>query len=84
MEFDASHTGIEAVLTQGGKPMAYFSKVLFDKHQTFFVYKKEMMAILVAVKKWSFYLVGKHFKIKTDHHNLKFLLDQKTSTPTQQ
>ena len=32
MEFDASHTGIEAVLTQGGKPMAYFSKVLFDKH----------------------------------------------------
>ena len=43
-----------------------------------------MLAILVAVKKWSSYLIGRHFKIKTEHHSLKFLLDQKTTTPAQQ
>ena len=42
------------------------------------------MAILVAVKKWSSYLVGQHFKIKIDHHSLKFLLDKKTNTLAQQ
>ena len=84
VESDAFHTGIGAILTQGGRPVAYFSKALSEKHQTLSVYDKEMMAILVVVKKWSSYLVGRHFKIKTDHQSLKFLLDQTTSTPAQQ
>ena len=43
-----------------------------------------MLAILMAMKKWNSYLVGRHFKIKTDHNSLRFLLDQKTNTPAQQ
>ena len=43
-----------------------------------------MLAISVAVKKWNVYLVGQHFHIKTDHYNLKFLLDHKATTPAQQ
>lgn len=43
-----------------------------------------MLAILAAVKKWSSYLLGKQFLIKTDHHSLNFLLDQQTTTPAQQ
>ena len=73
-----------AVLSQGGKPVAYFSKALSPKHQLFSVYEKEMLAILAAVKKWSSYLVGRHFKIRTDHQSLRFLLDQRTHTPAQQ
>ena len=42
------------------------------------------MTILVAVKKWSSYLIGKNFKINIDHQSLKFLLDSKTTTPAQQ
>ena len=42
------------------------------------------MVILVAVMRWNAYLLGRHFTIKTDHQSLKFLLDQKTSTPAQQ
>ena len=84
VEFDASHQGIGVVLSQNGRPLAYFNKALFNRHQALSVYEKEMMAILVVVKKWSCYMVGRHFKIKTDHESLKFFLDQKTSTPSQQ
>ena len=83
VESDASSTGIGIILSQNGRPIAYFSKALSPKHQVWSVYDKEMLAILVAVKKWNAYLVGRHFKIKTDHYNLKFLLDQKATTPTQ-
>ena len=48
------------------------------------MYEIEMMAILSTDKKWNAYLLGNHFKIKTDHFSLKFLLDQKTNTYAQQ
>ena len=84
IEADASQSGIGAVFSQCGKPMAYFSKALSPKHQLLSVYEKKMLALLVAVKKWSSYVIGRHFKIRTDHHSLKFLLDQRTHTPAQQ
>ena len=48
---DASNEGIGVVLTQGGRPLAYFSKALAPKYQLLSIYEKEMMAILAAVKK---------------------------------
>jgi len=83
VESDASSMGIGAVLAQGGKPIAFFSKALNPRHQTFSVYEREMLVILTAVKKWSVYLLGRQFKIKIDHESLKFLLDQTASTPAQ-
>ena len=70
VEAYASSHGIGAVLSQGGRPVAYFSKALSSQHQTLSVYEKEMMVVLVAVKKWNSYLLGQHFKIKTDHQSL--------------
>ncbi|GMI64735.1 hypothetical protein HRI_000142800 [Hibiscus trionum] len=43
-----------------------------------------MLAVLMAVKKWSTYLVGRHFKIKTDHQSLRFLAENQAVTPAQQ
>ncbi|GJX21272.1 putative mitochondrial protein [Tanacetum coccineum] len=34
-------------------------------------------------KRWRGYLLDKHFLIKTDHFSLKYLLDQRITTPTQ-
>ncbi|GMI66113.1 hypothetical protein HRI_000280600 [Hibiscus trionum] len=43
-----------------------------------------MLAVLMAVKKWAPYLVGRHFKIKTDHQSLRFLTANQAITPAQQ
>ncbi|GMJ07956.1 hypothetical protein HRI_004464800 [Hibiscus trionum] len=84
IETDASTCGVGAVLIQGGRPLAYFSKGLGSKHQSLYIYDKEMLAVLLAVKKWSPYLVGRHFKIRTDHQSLKFLSGNVATTPAQQ
>ncbi|KAL4346612.1 hypothetical protein GQ457_17G009440 [Hibiscus cannabinus] len=84
VETDASALGVGAVLVQKGKPLAFFSKGLGVQHQGLSIYEKEMLAALLAVKKWSPYLLGRHFKIKTDHQSLKFLTDQQAITTAQQ
>ncbi|GKC26905.1 putative mitochondrial protein [Tanacetum coccineum] len=39
--------------------------------------------VLLALDKWMGYLLDMHFIIKTNHFSLKYLLDQRTTTPTQ-
>nr|GEV28393.1 hypothetical protein [Tanacetum cinerariifolium] len=82
IETDASHTGIEAVLQQGGHPVAY-SKTLAPRHHTLSTYEKELLAVIQALNKWRGYLLDRHFKIKTDHFSLKYLLEQRITTPSQ-
>lgn len=84
VETDASGHGVGAVLQQKGKPVAFFSKALGVKYQALSIYDKEMLAVILAVKKWHSYLVERHFFIKTDHQSLKFLSDQQAITPFQQ
>ena len=43
-----------------------------------------MLAILHALKKWLTYLMGRHFKVKTDHDSLKHFLEQRLSSKEQQ
>ena len=68
---------------QGGRPIAYMSKALSERHKLMTVYEKEMLAIVLVIQKWRPYLLGRHFKVMTDHHSLKFLLQQKITTPNQ-
>ena len=74
METDASGTGIGAVLCQNGHPTTYLSKTLFAKHQVMSTYEKELLAVIAALDKWKGYLLDRHFKIKTGHFSLKYLI----------
>ncbi|KAM1576651.1 hypothetical protein ACFX10_032943 [Malus domestica] len=84
VECDASDSGIGAVLSHEGHPIEFLSKPLAPKHQALSVYDKEMLAVVFAVQKWRSYLIGHQFRILTNHQTLKYFLDQRITTPTQQ
>ncbi|XP_070054676.1 uncharacterized mitochondrial protein AtMg00860-like [Nicotiana tomentosiformis] len=66
VETDASGTGIGVVLMQEGHPLDFISKGLAPSHVALSVYEKELLALAFVVSKWSQYLMGQYFIIKTD------------------
>ena len=84
IESDASGTGIGAVLQQDGRPIAFTSQSLSPKNRALSTYEREMLAVIHAIKKWQPYLLGNHFIIRTDHHSLKYFLQNRANSPFQQ
>ncbi len=67
---------VGAVLTQNGHPIAYESKKLNPHQKNYPVHDKEMCAIMHALERWRPFLLGRHFKVYTDHRSLVYLKTQ--------
>jgi len=83
---DASYVGLGAVLTQKGdsnldQPVAYYSRQLTEREQNYTATEIEMLAVVEAVKHFAIYLLGKPFKLLTDHRALVHLEKMKNTNP---
>ena len=84
IETDACYTGIGAVLMHNRRPISYLSQALGQKNMGLSIYEKELLSLVTAVTKWKHYLEGHHFIIHTNRQSLKYLLEQRITTPLQQ
>ncbi|KAF9760650.1 Retrovirus-related Pol polyprotein from transposon 17.6 [Nosema granulosis] len=80
---DASDTGIGAVLSQLDKEgrermISTFSKTLDKAQLNYSVTDKELLGIVKSIENFRHYLLGKTFKLRTDHKALIYLWNTKT------
>ncbi|KAL0361327.1 UNVERIFIED_CONTAM: Retrovirus-related Pol polyprotein from transposon.6 [Sesamum radiatum] len=74
---------VGAVLSHNGHPLAFFIKKLGVRMAAASTYARELYAITESVKKWRHYLLGRLFRIFTDHQSIKDLISQSVQTPDQ-
>eukprot|EP00253_Pinus_taeda_P008919 PITA_08919 len=74
---DASKQGLGAVLMQDGGVIAYASRKLKPHEELYATNNLELAAIVLALKIWRHYLVGRSFMLKSDHQSLQYLFTQR-------
>jgi len=73
---DACKTGIVAVLSQQGCPIAYYSEKIAGSRARYSTYDVDFYAIVQAIRHWRHYLFHQEFILFTDHDALKHLDSQ--------
>lgn len=81
VDTDASDFGIGGVLSQqkGDQEVviAYFSKSLSKPERNYCVTRRELLAVVKTLQHFSKYLLGRKFRLRSDHAALKWLLQFK-------
>jgi hypothetical protein len=83
IEADSCDYGVGAMLMQYHHPISYVSKALGSKLRGLSTYKKEYVAILLAVEQWRSYLQFGEFCISTYQKSMSHLNEQRLHTPWQ-
>ena len=77
LDTDASNVGVGAVLSQEQngveRVIAYYSKTLAPPERNYCVTRRELLAVVKAVKHFRPYLYGQEFRLRTDHASLRWL-----------
>ncbi len=83
---DASDKGIGAILYQEGPQgsklyISFAARSLSSGEKSYGATKRELAAIVFALKKFRYYLYGQHFTVFTDHKALTYLFTQHHVNP---
>ncbi|GBG64739.1 hypothetical protein CBR_g46696 [Chara braunii] len=82
---DASQYGIGAVLQQdddnGYRPVEFMSARMPSEKVATSTNERELYALRQALDHWKHYLLGRHFKVYSDHETLRWLKTQAKMTP---
>ncbi|GBG67920.1 hypothetical protein CBR_g1039 [Chara braunii] len=82
---DASRYGIGVVLQQddgnGYRPVEFMSARMPSEKVATSTYERELYALKQALEHWKHYLLGRHFKMYSDHETLRWLKTQAKMTP---
>ena len=82
---DASDVGLGATLMQEYDeqyfPVYFASRKLLDRERVYPIVERECLALAWAVKKFAFYLMGRHFILQTDHYPLASLAQARMKNP---
>ena len=76
IETDASDIAISAVLQQNQRPVAFWSRTLNASEKRWASIEKEAAAIDESIRKWSHFLLGRHFTVITDQNSVAFMFDK--------
>ena len=69
---DASKTQLGAVISQEGKPIAFYSRKLNDAQTRYTTTERELLAIVETLKEYRNILLGHEIRVYTDHKNLTY------------
>lgn len=87
LDTDASHSAIGGILSQvvngEEKVLEYGSRKLTRTEKNYCVTRKELLAVVHFCKQFRHYLVGRKFKIRTDHKALTWLVNWKEPNTAQ-
>ena len=70
IHMDASKTQLGAVISQGGKPIAFYSLKLNPAQTRYTTTERELLAIVKTMKEYKNILFGYKIIVYTDHLNL--------------
>ena len=81
VDTDASNVALGGILSQvqemdGQKVervLAYGSRTMNQQEVNYCITRRELLAIVHHLRVWKCYLLGRHFKVRTDHSSLKYL-----------
>jgi hypothetical protein len=69
---DASHTQLGAMISQDGKPIAFFSRKLNGAQTWYMTTERELLSIVETLKEFCTILLGMKIVVHTNHKNLTY------------